>query len=144
MINILPDSNFKKFLLLATLIFSFSAFAANGVQEFSSPKNKIVVTPDHPEFTITLKSNATTGYSWDIAKMDSLIFKNTSHKYVAPNTKLMGASGYEVWTFKAIYPATSKFAVNQVGHVVMEYKRPWMKNEKSAIVQHFTIVLKKK
>ncbi|GEM_PF-1090015 len=129
--------------LVAIFTFSMSAFAADNAPVFSSPKNKIVVTEQNPEFTITLKSNPTTGYSWDVAKIDDLIFKNTGHKYVAPNTKLMGASGYEVWTFKAIYPTTYKFRVNQVGHVVMEYKRPWEKNEKPTVVEHFMIVLKK-
>jgi predicted secreted protein len=134
----------KKILLFITaFLFSFSVFAAENTPAVSSPKNKIVVTSEKPEFSIVLKSNPTTGYTWRVAQMDALIIKNTGHTYVAPNSKLMGASGYDVWTFKAIYPTTYKFRVNQVGHVVMEYKRPWMKTEKPAMVQHFTVVLKK-
>ncbi len=135
----------KAFFSLMVFLVSFSvcsAFAADAVPEFSSPKNKIIVTPAQPQFVITLKSNPTTGYSWRIAQIDSTMFTNSGHQYVAPKTRLLGASGYEVWTFNAIYPA-HPFAVNQVGHVVMEYTRSWSK-EKPAIVNHFTVVLKKK
>ncbi len=132
-----------KLILLLTTVLSLSTVANASMPEYSSPKNKIIVTPTQPEFTITLKSNATTGYTWSIATIDETMFKNVSHKYVAPNTKLIGAPGYEVWTFKALYPE-KPFAVNQVGHVVMQYTRPWMKNDKPETVYHFTIVLKKK
>ena len=135
---------FKIFLLFAIIIFPFSAFADNSTPVFSSPKNKIIVTPEQPEFTIILKSNPTTGFSWKIATIDSSMFTNLGHQYIAPNTKVMGAPGYEVWKFKAIYPTTHAFAVNQVGHVVMEYKRPWTKDKKETTVYHFTVVMKKK
>lgn len=138
--KILTGHILKKSFLIATLMASSFAYAT----EFSSPNNKIVVTPANPDFTITLKSNPTTGYSWKVTKIDSNLFKNTGHKYVAPNTKLIGASGYDVWTFKAIYPTAYHFRVNQVGHIVMEYNRPWEKRQKTALEQHFTIVLQKK
>lgn len=41
----------------------------------------------------------------------------------------MGAPGYEVWEFKA---KAGNYRVVQVGHIVMEYARPWenTRNEK--------------
>lgn len=134
----------KKLLLITTLFLSFSSIASNTTAPtFSSPHNKIIVTPNNPEFTITLQSNKTTGFSWNWAptQYDKNIIALVSHQYIAPqNKKLMGAPGYETWTFKAIYPATP-FRVNQVGHVRMMYARPWTKD--GAAQTNFIVVLKK-
>jgi len=134
--------NFKLILLLATWLVSFSAFAVNNAPQFSSPKNKIFVTPTQSQFTITLKSNPTQGYAWKVASLDKTMFENVDHQYVAPTNTLSTTSGYEVWTFHALYPKTP-FAVNQVGHVFMEYKNK-AKDKNPLKVYHFTVVMKKK
>ena len=138
----------KKIIIISTLLFSVSIFATETTTNINKPpiftphKTPIIVTQKNPEFTITLKSNRTTGFSWGVKKIDSKMMTLVCHKYVAPqDKKLVGAPGYEEWTFKAIYPTTYKFAVNQVGHVVMQYARPWTKKE--ATTTSFVVVLKK-
>lgn len=119
---------FKLILVLLSLLTVLTAFAAEQSEPmvFSSPDKGIIVQSKHPEFTLTLQSNATTGYSWFLSKYDNKLMTPVSHKYVAPNSKLMGAGGYEVWVFKV---APAAFTVPQTMKVVMEYARPWEKGE---------------
>ena len=53
-------------------------------------------------FTVTLDQNATTGFSWlMVQNPDKKIVSLISDTYVAPNSKLVGASGKRTWKFKA-------------------------------------------
>lgn len=132
----------RKIALLCTLFFCVSVFASTQAPVFTSHKKPIVVTQKNPEFNIILKSNPSTGFSWSVLKHDHFIIALVGHKYVAPkNTKLLGAPGYDVWTFKAVYPTTYKFSVNQVGHVVMQYARGSSKTD--ATTKSFMVILKK-
>ncbi|MCX7125118.1 MAG: protease inhibitor I42 family protein [Gammaproteobacteria bacterium] len=93
---------------------------------FTSNKTPIK-TEQNKTFDILLQSNPTTGYSWkwDATKYAKNLVTLVSHKYVTPeNKKLVGAPGYEVWEFKA---KAGNYRVVQVGHIVMEYARPWEK-----------------
>jgi inhibitor of cysteine peptidase len=64
-----------------------------------------------------LCANPTTGYSWDYVLPDESVMKFESHEYMEPDTDLVGASGTDIWIFKAV----------KAGEVVikMEYSRPW-------------------
>lgn len=68
-------------------------------------------------FKIELKSNATTGYQWRLAKPVDDKIQFLSSDYIAPNTNLMGAGGKEIWTFKAVKKGETK--------ICFEYARPW-------------------
>ena len=74
---------------------------------------------------VTLGSNPATGFKWpDIAQIsDSAILKQLDHKFVSPDQKgIAGASGKDVWMFKAIEKGTTDIS--------MEYSRPWEGGEK--------------
>lgn len=130
----------KKLLLTTTLLTSLCVFSTEPSSIFNSPKDKIIVSQQNPTFTITLQSNPTTGFSWKLKSYDKNLVTFLNHKFVAPqDKKLVGAPGYEVWTFKA---NKANDRVNQVGHVSMEYARPWTKE--GAITQSFIIVVKRK
>lgn len=123
-----------KLFLFTTFLFLISAAMAapqTKAVTFNSPDTPIRVQSSNPEFTLTLQSNPTTGYSWFLVKYDSGMISAVSHKYVAPDSKLMGASGYEVWTFK-VSPAA--FTVPRTSKVVMQYARPWEKHSGSKSV----------
>src|SRR4030065_2269445 len=56
-------------------------------------------------FTVTLCSNATTGFQWSESAQisDQTVVQQTGHEFVSPEkTGLVGAPGNEVWTFKAL------------------------------------------
>jgi inhibitor of cysteine peptidase len=53
-------------------------------------------------FEVRLESNPSTGYAWEVSTMseDSLV-NLVDHRYVAPDSDLVGAAGTEVWEFSA-------------------------------------------
>lgn len=80
------------------------------------------------EFTLSLCSNVTTGYSWsEQANMSDIeAIQQVDHDYIAPpvgNPPVMGAAGKEVWTFKAMKKGQNS--------VYLEYGRPWEGGEKA-------------
>ena len=93
---------------------------------YNENQNTILVSTAQPVFSLQLKSNPTTGYRWDLKSYDKKLIKLVENHYVAPNSHLIGAGGYEVWTFKAL-PAALQ-SVKQTA-IEMEYKRPWQGGE---------------
>lgn len=71
------------------------------------------------EFTITLDSNRTTGYSWRLAQpLDESLVALVGSDYTPSGAGgLAGAGGTEVWTFHALAPGQTTIA--------LEYVRPW-------------------
>jgi len=85
--------------------------------------------------TVTLDSNATTGYSWELTGIsDTGVLEKTDNKYEAPTSGLMGAGGKEVWTFKALKAGTTTLNMN--------YSQPWVGGQKGANSFSLTIVVK--
>lgn len=133
-------STFKKLLFTALITCSTLSVAITETQPlFNSPSNKIIVSQQNPTFTITLQSNpGSTGFSWQLLKYDTHLITLVGHRYVAPkNKKLIGAPGYDVWTFQA---NTAHYRVAQTGHIVMQYARPWTKEQ--ATNATFTVIIK--
>ena len=100
-------------LFILGLTFGSACATDNDIKSLSVKKCSI--------FSITLRSNPTTGYSWKIAKISSpLIVKNLSSEYLPDNTGLTGSGGREIWKFKAL----------KCGNASIEfvYQRPWEKN----------------
>ena len=87
-------------------------------------------------FTVTLCSNATTGFQWSESAQisDQTVVQQTGHEFVSPeNTGLVGAPGNEVWTFKALKKGTST--------ITMEYSRPWEGGEKGVWTFNLTVAV---
>jgi inhibitor of cysteine peptidase len=109
------------FLLLSIFLIPQYAFSADQ-NDFNTPDKTIMVGKNSPIFTIKLKSNPTTGYQWFLTQYDNNLIEPISHNYYAPDSKLVGAGGYEIWTFKV---KNAGFAVPQVINVQMAYTRSW-------------------
>jgi len=117
-------------------------FISHGcAQESAIKKKKVFSGSETPftmkvgdEFVLTLESNPTTGYQWQVAdKLDGKIVRLISSEYKAPDTKLVGAGGNEVWTFRA--EGRGKTAINLI------YVRPWEKDTPPAKTATVTIVV---
>jgi inhibitor of cysteine peptidase len=86
-------------------------------------KPVVMVTANKPQFDIRLRSNPTTGYSWFLKKYNANLIEPVKHVFEAPqNKKLIGAPGYEVWTFR-VKPAG--FVVPHQTTIHFIYARPW-------------------
>jgi inhibitor of cysteine peptidase len=114
---------FKWVVILFMLFLNNMVFAdKSNPTIYTEDKLNIMVTKDQPQFVIRLKANPTTGYSWFLREYNSSLITPLKHQYEAPNTKLIGAPGYEVWTF-SIKP--TGFTVPQVTQIHFVYARPW-------------------
>ena len=77
-----------------------------------------------------LCANPTTGFTW-ISKIDDEdgVMKLESQEYIEPDAELVGASGTDVWTFKAVKEGTAL--------ITMEYSQDWeggIKAERSYVL----------
>ena len=87
------------------------------------------------EFTLSLCSNATTGYSWSEQAniSDTEAIQQVGQTYIAPpveNLPVVGAAGKEVWTFKAMKKGQNT--------IYLEYGQPWEGGEKA---QQFILIV---
>lgn len=112
--------------LIVTFSMTTQAATTNASQEsndvYTEKKPNIVVTADHPEFTLKLRANPTTGYSWYLREYNSKLITPVKHSYQRPDTKLIGAGGVDVWTFRV---NSAAFLVPQQTALRMVYTRPW-------------------
>lgn len=87
------------------------------------------------DFSMTLASNATTGYHWELAAaLDEAIVKLVSSTYQAPKTGLIGAGGQEIWTFKAVGLGETVIRLN--------YVRPWEKDATPAETASYKVTVR--
>ena len=87
------------------------------------------------EFKLTLHANATTGYQRVLAKApDEKLVKLLGSEYKRLDSKLMGAGGDMVWTFKAL--AEGKVEIG------LDYIRPWEKGVMPVETTNFVVVIK--
>jgi inhibitor of cysteine peptidase len=85
--------------------------------------------------TVTLESNPTTGFQWELAGIsDEAVLELVDQEFVAPETALVGAGGKELWTFKALNEGVSEIS--------MEYRRPWEQDVQPAETFILTVVVK--
>lgn len=96
---------------------------------YTEKKPNIVVTSDRPEFTLKLRANPTTGYSWFLREYNSKLITPIKHSYQPPDTKLIGAGGFDVWTFRV---SRTAFLVPQQTALRMVYVRPWQNDSSGA------------
>lgn len=109
--------------ILVLLAFSTPVCAAVANAQYTEDKQDILITANSPSFTIKLKSNPSTGYSWFLQSYNHQLIIPVKHSYQLPADKnLPGSSGYEIWTFKG---AKSAFVVPQQTQIKFSYTRPW-------------------
>src|SRR5437016_901686 len=118
----------KNILAVSLMLFSAMAIAEQTANSstssnvYSEDKTNISVQQDQPSFVIKLKSNPTTGYTWFLREYDSNLVAPVKHSFVPPVKTLIGAPGYELWTFKV---KSGAFAVPQITTIRLIYARPW-------------------
>ena len=82
--------------------------------------------------TLTLCSNASTGFAWDEPRYDPSVLALISHSTQPPEGSAPGAPGGETWAFRALgCPATEPVACAS-SDVVFTYSQPWADGTKAA------------
>jgi inhibitor of cysteine peptidase len=107
---------------IAIFLLNYVALASPSSADYTQDKTGIVITADQPRFTIKLKSNPTTGYSWFLREYHPSFLEPIHYQFYPGDTKLVGASGADVWTF---HVKPSAFVVPQQTIIRFVYLRPW-------------------
>ncbi len=135
--------HYKRFLLtgvsiLFILLLSISLSACKSISIDESANGKEVRISPSTSLKVTLESNPTTGFEWELVQIsDANVLEKSSNKYVGDfhlfGSGMVGAGGKEVWTFKAL----------EKGHstLYMEYSQPWDKGSKGAEKFSLTVVV---
>lgn len=103
----------------------------------SKEGRKDLLKPDYTikegaSFTISLKSNPSTGYSWQWVNKKLVNIIDTSKlEYHSLNKGLIGSGGEEIWTFKGLKPG--------IDSIILKYARSW---DTSSIVDTKMIIVK--
>jgi|WetSurMetagenome_2_1015567.scaffolds.fasta_scaffold100321_2 inhibitor of cysteine peptidase len=110
----------------------------NSADEFSQHPQiqKEITLNNGDQVTITLVSNATTGFSWNenAAIADTTVMQQLKHENIAGDSGKLGAAGAEKWTFKALKVGTT--------NAHLEYSRPWEGGEKGVWIFDLKITVK--
>jgi inhibitor of cysteine peptidase len=129
-----------KWLAIGLVVTAFLMLTAcstlpNQISIDASSSGKTVNIAVGGTLTVTLDSNVTTGYSWELKEIgDTNVLQKTDNKYIAPASGAIGAGGKEVWTFKALATGTST--------LTMDYSQPWAGGQKGAKNFSLTVVVK--
>lgn len=128
--------SFSLILLFLLSVFSFQAVAkqlkkVNNIPVYTVDQRVIVVKKSQPTFKIKLESNPTTGYTWFLHEYDVNLVTAVDHTFLKPDTKAMGAPGYEVWTLRVKPEAMS---VPHEINIRFNYSRPWQGSQSTTSV----------
>lgn len=73
-----------------------------------SANGTTVAIPLGSTFTVWLKENPTTGYSWNVTVTDGL--RITNNTYIPPTSGLIGAGGIHSWNVLTVKTGTQEFS----------------------------------
>ena len=130
-------------------VMAVAVFACGGTaEEEPTPTpsaNKVNVGPSYngsevtlavgEQLIVTLDSNATTGFSWNLSEIsDGAVIGKVSDEYISPTgTPMMGQGGQEVWTFEALAAGTADIS--------MIYIQSWVQPPDPADTFDITIIV---
>jgi len=121
----------RRSILVAGLLISLVLFSGcgGGDVEISAEDNGSQVTLAVGQtLVLSLESNPTTGYEWEMAEMDEAILKETLHEYKSYWVFLIGSGGKDIWRFRAEAEGKTTLTLN--------YRRSW---EEAEPIQTFSV-----
>jgi len=89
------------------------------------------------QFEITLESNQTTGYQWELSDpLDESVVKFIGSEYISDKPITIGSGGVEVWTFEGVGAGKTEIS--------MAYVRSWEEDIEPAQSRTFMVMVKNK
>ena len=133
----IKDRVAKDFIIIPNPMYGDWEFAdGSKIATIGSPENVPIEVTVGDDFNIILDANATTGYSWSIAKpLDKEVVTLVSSDYLIPRQEnnMVGQGGKSLWKFKAIGAGKAL--------ITLEYKRSWEKDKPAAEKKTYFIVV---
>jgi inhibitor of cysteine peptidase len=109
-----------KKLVLLFLLFVLSVPSFTQEKTYTAKDSEINASVGE-NFTVSLESNQSTGYSWSLGMVsDNSQVVVTGMDYDLPDNALTGQGGAEVWHLKAVAPGSAK--------LMFYYARSWEKD----------------
>jgi inhibitor of cysteine peptidase len=125
----------KKIINASALIFllGFVTFSYSQEKTYTETSSEIAATVGE-NFTISLESNQSTGYSWSVGMVsDNAQVVVAGMDYDLPEGSKTGQGGAEVWHLKAVAPGSVK--------LMFYYARSWEKDAPAKTVT-FNVTIK--
>ncbi len=123
-------------LALAALALPALAASAGSPARFSGADNGRTVTLHVGDrFTVALKENSTTGYSWKVVSSGEPAVKQVGQPTFKTDSSLHGAGGTVTYRFRA--------AAEGTGALELVYVRPWQKDAAPEATFKLTVVVAK-
>jgi inhibitor of cysteine peptidase len=85
-------------------------------------------------FQISLESNPTTGYAWEVSAIDEDLLQQLAAPEFTPQSDRIGAGGIQTFHFRAIERGETQ--------LTLVYRRPWEANVPSAKIYTVTIIVR--
>jgi inhibitor of cysteine peptidase len=105
-------------LLVSAVLLASPGCRSTGRVEIDEADNRgEVVLNVGDTLLLSLESNPTTGYGWQISEIDQRMLREASHEYEAEASGLVGSGGREIWRFGALAAGRTTLQ--------LEYRRPW-------------------
>ena len=123
-------------LLLSLVILTALASGCSKGEKIYTDNSDAINTNVNAEFTITLESNPTTGYSWKF-DYDKTMLNLVNEEYKADNKadkQLVGSGGTQFTRFKALKSGSTA--------VTFSYRRSWEQTSSDNKKQIFNITIK--
>ena len=110
--------------LLTALILT-ALLAVAGCHTFTESHDQHTVTaPLNDTFTVSLMSNPSTGYQWQVVEYNKKFVEPVGSPKYTPKGSSAGAPGTETFTFRGVAEGKT--------HIKFEYRRPWEKDVEPA------------
>jgi uncharacterized protein YggE/predicted secreted protein len=92
-------------------------FEISGFPGAPAGSNSTIEATINERFNVTLASNPSTGYHWQVSGIDETAARLVDDEYLEPDSSLVGAPGRQVLTFEALKEGETT--------IELEYVRPW-------------------
>ena len=112
----------------------FSSCGANGMSLTEADNGMQITVNSGDAITLTLESNPTTGYSWQVMEIDNRVLiqdGDPEYKQFSSSEGLVGAGGTETFRFKVVGTGTTTLGLG--------YMRPW---ESVPPIETYTVTIR--
>ena len=127
----------RKILILGAVIIMLAGCGANEMRLDANANGTQKEIQRGQTLFITLDSNATTGYMWQVASNEPAVLRqvgDAEYKQSWAMPGMVGVGGTETFQFEATSPGMAKLTLN--------YVRPWEKNSAPAKTFSVTITVR--
>ena len=123
-------------LIMFFILLSTTACTRNGHSPISiseADNGQTIRIQQNDTLVLTLEGNPTTGFSWELDTIDSLILRQVAESTFTPESDALGAAGHFVWRFEAANTGQTTLR--------LVYRRSWETNVAPESIFEVTVIV---